>query len=35
MLKPRYDEEEDVSRHAAPEAGDCLEMESKYDWKLR
>ncbi|OUC14239.1 MAG: hypothetical protein B0A82_13215 [Alkalinema sp. CACIAM 70d] len=35
MPKPRYDEDENVSRHAAAEASDCLEMESKYGWELK
>lgn len=35
MAKPRYDEDEDVSRHAAAEASNCLEMESKYGWELK
>jgi hypothetical protein len=29
MPKPRYDEEEDVSRHAASGAKECLEMEER------
>ncbi|NJR63189.1 MAG: hypothetical protein HC769_33060 [Cyanobacteria bacterium CRU_2_1] len=35
MVKLRYDPDEDVSRHAAAEASDCLEMEDKYGWKLK
>ena len=35
MPKPRYGEEENVSRHAAAEAGDCLEMARKYGWELK
>jgi hypothetical protein len=35
MPKPRYDEEENVSRHAAAEPSDCLKMEDKYGWKLK
>lgn len=33
--RPRYDEQENLSRHAAVEASDCLEMENKYGWKLK
>jgi len=33
--RPRYEEQENVSRHAAAEARDCLEMEEKYGWKLK
>ncbi len=35
MPKPRYDEEEDVSRHGAAGPADCLEMEEKYGWDLK
>lgn len=31
---PRYDEQENVSRHAAADRDCCLEMEDKYGWKL-
>lgn len=34
MTKPRYDEDEDVSRHAAVSADCCKEMERKYGWEL-
>ncbi|KYC41690.1 hypothetical protein WA1_16760 [Scytonema hofmannii PCC 7110] len=34
MPKPRYDEEEDKSRHAAASPKHCKEMERKYGWKL-
>jgi hypothetical protein len=34
MPKPRYDEDEDVSRHAAVSADDCKKMEKKYGWEL-
>lgn len=34
MTKPRYDEEENISRHAAVSASDCLEMQEKYGWTL-
>jgi hypothetical protein len=32
--RPRYDEQENVSRHAAADRDCCLEMEDKYGWKL-
>ncbi len=35
MPEPRYDEEENVSRHSAADADDCLEMEQKYGWDLK
>lgn len=34
MPKPRYDEDEDVSRHAAVDEECCEEMERKYGWDL-
>lgn len=34
MPKPRYDESEDVSRHAAADDECCEEMRRKYGWKL-
>jgi hypothetical protein len=34
MPKPRYDEDENVSRHAAASEGDCEKMASKYRWEL-
>ena len=34
MPKPRYDEEEDKSRHAAVDRYRCEDMESSYGWKL-
>lgn len=34
MPKPRYDEEENVSRHAAADKGCCDEMAEKYGWPL-
>lgn len=34
MTKPRYDEEENVSRHAAVSEGDCEKMARKYGWEL-
>jgi hypothetical protein len=34
MLNPRYDEEEDKSRHAAATRKDCEAMEKKYGWQL-
>ncbi|MFN6514933.1 MAG: hypothetical protein RMY29_010565 [Nostoc sp. CreGUA01] len=34
MPKPRYDEDENVSRHAATSKDGCMEMERKYGWKL-
>lgn len=34
MTKPRYDEQEDKSRHAAADKDCCEEMESKYGWRL-
>lgn len=35
MPEPRYDAEENVSRHAAVEPADCLKMEVKYGWILK
>jgi hypothetical protein len=35
MPKPRYDEEENVSRHAATDADCCQEMADKYGWFLK
>jgi hypothetical protein len=35
MPKPRYDEEEDVSRHAASAPKDCLDMEERNGWELK
>jgi hypothetical protein len=32
--KPRYDEDEDVSRHAAATPEDCEEMERRNEWTL-
>ncbi|WP_017655149.1 hypothetical protein [Fortiea contorta] len=34
MPKPRYDEEENKSRHAATDEGKCEEMSRKYGWEL-
>ena len=34
MLKPRKDEAENVSRHAAVSEGDCEKMAGKYGWEL-
>jgi hypothetical protein len=34
MPKPRYEEEENVSRHAAADADCCEEMAEKNSWKL-
>jgi hypothetical protein len=34
MPKPRYDEEENVPRHAAADADSCREMADQYGWKL-
>ncbi|MBD2313301.1 hypothetical protein H6G20_16665 [Desertifilum sp. FACHB-1129] len=34
MPKARYDEGENVSRHAAVDEGCCEEMERKYGWNL-
>jgi len=34
MVKPRYDPDEDVSRHGATDDAQCLEMESRQGWKL-
>jgi len=34
MPKPRYDEADDVSRHAAADEGCCEEMERKYGREL-
>lgn len=35
MPKPRYDEDENVSRHAATSPKKCQDMEKKYGWKLK
>jgi hypothetical protein len=32
MPKPRYDEEENISRHMAADEACCEEMEQKYGW---
>ncbi|MBD2776083.1 hypothetical protein [Iningainema tapete] len=34
MPKPRYDEEEDKSRHAVVDTDCCEEMAQKYNWRL-
>jgi hypothetical protein len=34
MPEPRYDQNENVSRHAAADEGCCEEMERKYGWTL-
>jgi len=34
MPKPRYDEDENVSRHGSADEGCCEEMEQKYGWDL-
>jgi hypothetical protein len=34
MPKPRYDEDENVSRHAAVDEDCCEEMAEKYGWIL-
>lgn len=34
MSKPRYDDDENVSRHAVVDEGCCEEMEQKYGWEL-
>ena len=34
MPKPRYDEDEAVSRQAATSEGDCEKMARKYSWEL-
>ncbi|BAZ08553.1 hypothetical protein NIES4071_03580 [Calothrix sp. NIES-4071] len=34
MSKFRYDEDEDLSRHAAVSPDDCREMAKKYSWEL-
>jgi len=34
MPKPRYDEEENKSRHAAADIECCEEMAQKYGWRL-
>jgi hypothetical protein len=34
MPKPRYDEDENVSRHAAASEGDRENMARKYGWEL-
>ncbi|WP_413167879.1 hypothetical protein ACL6C3_14365 [Capilliphycus salinus ALCB114379] len=33
-MKPRYDDEENISRHAAADDECCYEMASKYNWQL-
>jgi hypothetical protein len=35
MVNPRYDPEEDVSRHGAADEKDCDNMRKKYGWKLK
>ena len=35
MPKKRYDEEENISRHATTNEECCEEMEKKYGWKLK
>ncbi|NEN92209.1 MAG: hypothetical protein F6K48_26225 [Okeania sp. SIO3H1] len=32
--KPRYDEDENVSRHSATHPKKCAEMAKKYGWEL-
>ncbi|AMW27571.1 MULTISPECIES: hypothetical protein [Arthrospira] len=34
MTQPRYDEQENISRHAAVDEGCCEDMERKYGWNL-
>jgi hypothetical protein len=34
MPKPRYDEDENKSRHAAADEDCCEEMAEKYSWQL-
>jgi hypothetical protein len=34
MPKPRYDEDENVSRHGAANEDCCEDMSDKYGWKL-
>lgn len=34
-MKPRYDEEENLSRHGATSEGKCEDMSRKYGWKLK
>jgi hypothetical protein len=34
MPKPRYDENENISRHAATSKEGCKKMERKYGWEL-
>jgi hypothetical protein len=34
MTKPRYDEQENVSRHAAVSKEDCEKMQRKHGWQL-
>lgn len=34
MPKPRYEEEENLSRHAAADADCCDEMADRHGWKL-
>jgi hypothetical protein len=35
MPEPRYDPDEDVSRHAVSDVGKCLEIRDRYKWNLR
>jgi len=35
MPKPRYDEEEDETRHAAADEECCEEMADRYNWDLK
>ncbi|WP_190716179.1 hypothetical protein [Oscillatoria sp. FACHB-1406] len=34
FMKPRYDEDKDISRHAAVGKENCHNMERRYGWKL-
>jgi hypothetical protein len=34
MLKPRYDQDNNKSRHAAADQDCCEEMAEKYSWQL-
>ncbi len=34
MVNPRYDPEEDVSRHSAVSPEDCIKMAKNQGWKL-
>lgn len=34
-MKPRYDKDENISRHGAVSPDDCYRMEKRQNWKLK